>query len=117
MGFGPDQLRDKALLALEEAVQECRFRAPKRSMALRFALAYLWAYRPSDRRPYEDFWQALAKEDMWRFSSADGALSHIYRLLSVKRDDDLAMRLWEKAGAEERRKRAETKRPTVVGPD
>jgi hypothetical protein len=110
MGFGPDQLRDKALLALEEAVQECRFRAPKRSMAIRFALAYLWAYRPTDREPYERYWKALAQMDMWRFGAADTALRQIYLLLDVERDDELGMRLWTLAREDEDARRAEAKR-------
>lgn len=79
MGFGPDQLRDKALLALEEAVQECRYRKPPRTMALRFTLAFLWAQRPSSRAPYEAFWRAIGAEGMWRFSGADQALTLIYQ--------------------------------------
>lgn len=102
MGFGAEQLRDKALLALEEALQETRYRPVRRSMALRFALAYLWAFRPADRRPFDDYWKALAEQTMWRFSSTDQALSGIYRALGVVRDDELAMRLWRQRQGEER---------------
>jgi hypothetical protein len=41
MRFGADQLRDKALLALEEAVQQSRYRPINRTLALKFALAFL----------------------------------------------------------------------------
>jgi hypothetical protein len=40
MGVAADQLRDKALLALEDVVQECRYRQPRCRQSARFALAY-----------------------------------------------------------------------------
>jgi len=103
MGFGPDQLRDKALLALEEAVQECRYRQPRRSFALRFALAYLWANAPLDRRPFDELWQALGAETSpWSYTGAERALSRIYEALALERDEAAAMRLWEARFREER---------------
>jgi hypothetical protein len=95
MGFGPEQLRDKALLALEEAVQECRRSPPRRSFALRFALAYLWVYGSTDREPFDRFWRVIGdRKSPWSFSAANGALLAIYRTLGVERDEDLSMRLW-----------------------
>jgi hypothetical protein len=41
MGFGAEQLRDRALAALEEAVGEARKRPMRRTKALGSALAYL----------------------------------------------------------------------------
>jgi hypothetical protein len=87
MGFGADQLKGKALLALEEALQELRYRPVRRSIALRFALAYLWASSGGDRGPFEDYWRAAADERMWRFSTADRALIGIYAAVGVQRDD------------------------------
>ena len=55
MRLNQDQLRDKALLALEDAAQECRYRAPRRSFLLRFALAYLWSISRGDRAPFDSF--------------------------------------------------------------
>jgi hypothetical protein len=101
MGFGADQLRDKALLALEEALQELRYRPIRRSMALRFTLAYLWAYSGGERSPFDEFWRALGDERMWRFSSGDRALVGIYAVLGVTRDDELMMRLWRARHEEE----------------
>lgn len=102
MGFGPDQLRDKALLALEEIVQECRYRRPRRSFAIRFALAYLWAMGGTDRRPFEQFWRVLGDEKSpWSFSSANGALLGIYRALGIERDEEVSMALWQRFQAEE----------------
>jgi hypothetical protein len=100
--FTTEQLRNKALLALEEAVQECRYRKVRRSFAIRFALAYLWSLKPTDRAPFESYWQALQDDGMWRFSSADRALFAIYWHLGLKRCDELPMKLW-KARAEEER--------------
>jgi len=95
-------LRDKALLALEEAVQECRYRKPRRTHALRFALAYLWALRPADRGPFDAFWRALAEDGMFRFGSADQAIGMIYVHLGLKRCDELPMRLWHEAWEDEK---------------
>ncbi len=97
MGIGPEQLRDKALLALEEALQDLRYGQARRTFAVRFALAYLWAYRPGSRAPFEDFWRALASSAPWRIGPADQALAEIYRTLEVRRDDALAMQMWQRA--------------------
>jgi hypothetical protein len=103
MGFGADQLKAKALLALEEALQELRYRPIRRSMALRFALAYLWASSGSARAPFDDYWRALADERMWRLSAADRALIGIYAAVGVQRDDAVMMRLWEARHREEQK--------------
>jgi hypothetical protein len=101
--FGTDQLRDKALLALEEVVQECRYRSPGRSAAIRFALAYLWATGRCDRQRFDEYWEAIGKQKSpWSFSVADSALSAIYRGLGLERDAALATRLWKKRDAQER---------------
>jgi hypothetical protein len=103
MGFGADQLKAKALLALEEALQELRYRPIRRSMALRFALAYLWASSGREREPFDDYWRALADERMSRFSAADRALVGIYAAVEVERDDAVMMRLWEARHREEQK--------------
>ena len=94
-------LRSKALLALEEVVQEARWRAPRRSFAVRFALAFLWSLGGGEREPFVDFWKALARDDMWRFSTADEALGRIYRTLGLARDGEVAMRMWQARFEEE----------------
>lgn len=105
--FGPDQLRDKALLALEEATQEARYR-PVRSLALRFALAYLWARRPVDRTPFDRFWKAIGEQEpTWRFRHADTALAEIYLILDLERDHGVGMKLWGRMAAEEDRQRGQ----------
>jgi hypothetical protein len=102
MGFGADELRAKALLALEEAVQECRYRKPHRSYAIRFALAYVWSLKPGSRKPYVDLWRALDEDGMFRFGSADQALSVVYRDLGLPRSADLAMSIWKRLDRAER---------------
>ena len=103
-----DQLRDKAFLALEDAVQECRWRTPRPSFAVRFALAYLWVHSGrGDRKPYDELWKCLrAPKEMWSFSAADHALSALYFACKVKRPPDLAMDLWKRWAEHERSKSA-----------
>jgi hypothetical protein len=98
-----DQLRAKALLALEDALQECRYRRPRRSFALRFALAYLWATSGADRKPFENFWRCLGAEKMpWSFGVADSALCEIYRALKIERDDAVSFAMWGRRAKEEK---------------
>lgn len=102
MGFGSEQLRDKALLALEEAVQECRYRRPHRSFALRFALAYLWALSGADRHAFDRFWRVLGdRKSPWSFGAANGALLAIYKVLGVERDEAVCLAVWRRRRDEE----------------
>ena len=101
MGFGAEQLRDKALLALEEAVVECRYGRPRRTLALRFAFAYLWACCGKERQPFDDLWRAMGQEHSpWSHGVADVALTAVYGTLGVRRDDDAAMTLWKRRYSE-----------------
>jgi hypothetical protein len=63
MGFAAEQLRDKALEAVEEAAGLARDGPIERSKALAFALAYLWAYGGGDRAPFVHFWRSMAIEN------------------------------------------------------
>lgn len=102
MRFGTT-LAEKALLALEEAVQECRYGVPRRSLAHRFALAYLWSMSRGDRAPFDALWRALgAEKTPWSFSGADTALLGVYVALGVKRDHKVAHRIWSEMDAERR---------------
>lgn len=93
MGFAAEQLRDKALLALEEALADMRARRPRRSIALRFALAYLWTISRAERSPFDSFWRDLERREPWSYGCAESALRHIYHVLGVKREEDLPRRL------------------------
>ena len=96
------QLQARALLALEEAVQECRYRTPRRSFALRFALAYLHATARCDRRPFDELWKALgAQKSPWSFSVANIALLGVYRELGLHRDEDVGSAMWRRWSKEE----------------
>lgn len=98
----PQQLRDKALLALEEAIQECRYRTPRRTRAQAFALAYLWAYAGVDRDAFVELWRALGgKHSPWSFGVADTALEAVYRALGLTRSYQVSQRMWEARFAEE----------------
>lgn len=103
MTIAPDHLRLFAIVALEEAVQECRYRKPRRSFAIRLALAYLWSLRPTEREPFDTFWRAIAADGMHRFSTADHAFTAIHRHLGLKRDEALFMRVWQRRYEEEKR--------------
>ena len=101
MSLTVEELRDKALLALEDAVQECRYRRPRPSEAVKFALAYLWAYSGcGDREPFDEFWRAMQEEKTpWNFSAADGRLLRIHVSIGLDRDPAIASAMrkrWEK---------------------
>lgn len=96
MGFSREQLIHKALMALEDAVQECRYRQPRRSLALRFALAYLWSQSGAERRHFDALWAAIgAEKSPWSYSVAENALGWVYRAVGVARDDAVANKLWQ----------------------
>ncbi len=102
MRFGDEMLTGKALLALEEAVQECRYRQPKRSFALRFALAFLWSRGRCGREPFDRLWRALAEPPSpWSFSAADSALQNVYRALGLERNEEAGFALWRRRHREE----------------
>ena len=105
MRFGTT-LTEKALLALEEAVQECRYGTPRRSFAHRFALAYLSSMSRGDRAPFDALWKALgADKTPWSFSGADTAMLGVYIALGLKRDHEVAHRIWSQLEAERRPRR------------
>lgn len=97
MRLSHEQLRDKALLALEDAVQECRYRKPRRSFAVRFSLAYLYATSKVDREAFDAFWRDyLAPVSPWNFGSADTSLLRIYVVLGLERPDDIDDKMWKR---------------------
>ena len=109
--FSSESLRDKALLALEEAVIETRYAPARRSLALRFALAYLYASAPKDRGPFDELWKALGREKTpWSFTMADSALSGLYRAIGVHRDDAVSESLWSREEAERKKAMAAERR-------
>jgi len=101
MRVGSD-LQSKALLALEEVCAECRFGKPRRTHAVRFALAYLWSQSNGPAETFIAFWQEL---DGWnklhRWRLADAALNEIYRAVgaSVAGRDEISSEMWRQAQA------------------
>lgn len=85
--FGMEQLRDKALHALEEVLEECRAAPVRRTFALRFTLAFLANFAKDERWPFDRFWQAVTDPlDIARWQNANASLNGIYRLLGVRRE-------------------------------
>jgi hypothetical protein len=95
-----EDLRAKALLALEEALHECRYRPVHRSRALAMALAYLWDIKRGDPRDFAQFWREIASDNyVLRFRGADQALERIYASADRKRDDELSHSVWREVQA------------------
>ena len=87
MGFGAEQLRDRALLALEEAVADARKHPIHPTRASGFALAYLWAYGGGERGVFVWFWQSLPHDnDIGRSQNLNASLNAIYRAVGRVRD-------------------------------
>lgn len=94
----PDLTR-KALLALEEALNQCDQQPlSKSSMSLRFALAYLYSVSRSDRGCFDAFWKAVTDtrrgpseylEGVVRASEANSNLNAIYRAVGVRRTNQM----------------------------
>lgn len=94
MRFTPEQLRDKALYAVEEAFEQCRAGPVAPSRSLRFALAYL-ANPGGGREGFDMFWKAVTgahdrewgpqAADLLRVSNARAGLVGIYRSLGLER--------------------------------
>jgi hypothetical protein len=102
MRLTSDQLRDKALLALEDAAQESRYRTPRRGFMLRFCLAYLWSISRGDRGPFDSFWAAMGQpHSPWSHGAADIALTGIYRALGLERPDEPSWTMWRRWHQEE----------------
>jgi hypothetical protein len=100
-------LQTMALLALEEALQECRYRRVRRSVAIRLALAYLWTEAEGDKAVFVEFWRRLDDwNDLHRFGYADQALQGIYHQVRVERDYALTQRMWGRRQAEEEARKA-----------
>lgn len=102
-----DDLRSKALIALEEVLQETRYGPVEPSRAVGFALAYLWNLAGGSRAPFDAFWRALRGENaLHRFGYSEQALTLIYRELGVPRDEEVGWEMWRSAQERERVRRA-----------
>lgn len=83
MRFGMDDLRSRALAALEETAEEARTAPVKRTLMLRFTLAFL-ANFADDRGMFDYFWQSLADDhDIGRSQNVRAALNGIKRSVGL----------------------------------
>ena len=77
--FGMTQLRKWALEAIDEAAVEAAKGPVQRTLALRFALAFL-ANFAEDRWPFENFWRAVSvRDEKVRSATANAARNAIHR--------------------------------------
>ena len=60
--FAMTELRDRALLAIDEAADQATRAPVSRTLALRFALAFLVNFA-EERWPFDNFWRAVAVLD------------------------------------------------------
>jgi hypothetical protein len=86
MALGVEELRDRALAALEEAAACSRRDPVERTKALGFALAFLWAYCGGDRAIFVWFWRSLPDPNaIGRSQNVNASLNAIYRALGLER--------------------------------
>lgn len=93
MRFSPNELRDRALAAIEEAAASAwAGETVPKSKALAFALAYL-SNGAKERWPFDAFWKEVTSpppgdrghRDFGRTQSITAAVNGIYHQLEVKR--------------------------------
>lgn len=73
------ELRERALAAVDEAADRSASEPVQRTLALRFALAFLSNFA-EDRWPFDNFWRALATpNDKGRWQKANAARNAIRR--------------------------------------
>lgn len=82
--FGMTELREWALAAVDEAADQTRNGPVHRSLALRFALAFL-ANFADERWPFDNFWRAIAApHERGRWQNANAARNAIRRSVKEK---------------------------------
>jgi hypothetical protein len=67
------QLIRKALLALDEAIDQARIKPVAPTFALRFALAWLFTQSNGWREPYDAFWRVIRDPFSWASSDVQRA--------------------------------------------
>jgi hypothetical protein len=96
MRIGVDKLKMKALLALEEGVDQVRNGTARPTFAIRFALAYLYSIGDGKRWIFDDYWKAVTGDaargqcssylaGVVRNTAADTALNGVYRSVGIER--------------------------------
>jgi len=78
------KLRNLALQTLDEALAEALERPVRRSIGLRFALAYLASSADCEREPFDSYWRCLSlRNDTMRRVSASRSLCAIHLALGL----------------------------------
>jgi hypothetical protein len=86
--FGMSELRQRALAAVDETTDEANDGPVRRTLALRFTLAFL-ANFAGERWPFDNFWQAIgSKNDRARWQNANAARNAIRRAVGVVQRGD-----------------------------
>lgn len=99
MPIPQDRLTTKALLALEEVTRSAEAGPVSPSLAVRFALAYLYSVGGGNREAYDLYWRTLTggsvdhAQCIQRAAIASATLSAIY--LDVGRERSPAMMFYE----------------------
>ena len=82
--FGMDELRARALAALEETAEQSKAGPVKRTLMLRFTLAFL-ANFAEERVTFDYFWKSLSDpHDIGRTQNVWAALNGIKRAVGVR---------------------------------
>jgi hypothetical protein len=82
MRFGMSDLRERALAAVDEAAELSKDGPVQRTLALRFALAFLSNFA-EERWPFDNFWKAIVTPvDNARWPTAHAARNAIRRAVS-----------------------------------
>lgn len=75
MRIGRDRLQWLALATLAEQVELARDGAPAPSHGVRLALAVLFEFSDGERRPFDDFWRQMRRDEANSFSQAAASYS------------------------------------------
>jgi hypothetical protein len=79
-----DQLRERALAAVDEAATRSHKGPVERTLALRFTLAFLGNFA-DERWPFDHFWKALQEpRDKERWAGVIASRNAIYRAVGSK---------------------------------
>ena len=82
--FGMTELREWALAAVDEAADQSKEGPVHRSLALRFALAFL-ANFADERWPFDNFWRSIATvNERGRWQNANAARNAIRRAVAAR---------------------------------
>ncbi|HEY0626369.1 MAG TPA: hypothetical protein VGD10_06505 [Allosphingosinicella sp.] len=96
MRVDAEELKMKALLALEEGAQLVHLKESKPSLGIRFALAYLYAIGDGEKWIFNNYWNAVTGKagtnqsstylaEVVRNTEVESALNGIWRSVGIER--------------------------------